>query len=69
VLKTADFGNPTSIVLRQPRKYTIALSARGLRSGEVLAEARCVADHEGIVLVLDQPPADYVAHADFIAKL
>ena len=66
---TTGFRTPTSIALRQPRKYTIALSAVGARSGEVLAEARCIADHEGIVLVLDQPPTNYVARADFIAKL
>jgi hypothetical protein len=50
------------------RAYTIALSARGARSGELLAEARCVASGRGDVIVLDSPPAEtYVAKADFSA--
>ena len=49
----------------QPR-YTIALTARGARSGEVLAQARCVAGARGNVIVLDSPPFDrYLANADF----
>jgi hypothetical protein len=49
-----------------PRKYTIALAAYGAESGRVLAQARCVADKRGVVIVLDSPPEDeYVARADF----
>lgn len=48
--------------------YTIALSARGKRSGQEIAQARCVANTRGEVIVLDSPPADtYVADADFAA--
>ncbi|HEY0942080.1 MAG TPA: hypothetical protein VGE08_18465 [Steroidobacter sp.] len=47
-------------------KYTIALKARGARSGEVLAQARCVAGSRGNVIVLDSPPFDnLLANADF----
>ena len=67
--KTTGFANPTSIALWQPRRYTIALSAVGTKSGEILAEARCIADHEGIVIVLDRTPTNYVARADFVATL
>ena len=53
-----------------PRQYTIALSAQGVRSGDVLAEARCVANSKGIVIVLDSPAAgEYVARADFAVTL
>ena len=46
--------------------YTIALSARGTRSGKELAQARCVASNRGDVIVLDSPAPDtYVASADF----
>jgi hypothetical protein len=68
--QTSNAQNPTTIAFWQPRKYTIALSARGVRSGDVLAEARCVADNNGIVLILDTPPvSNYVASADFVATL
>ena len=54
----------------KPRQYTIALSARGVRSGDVLAQARCVASSNGIVLVLDDPsPSEYLAQADFVVGL
>lgn len=52
------------------RKYTIALRALGATSGEVVAEARCIADRKGVVLVLDTPPTqEYVAHANITATL
>lgn len=48
--------------------YTIALSARGARSGKEIAQARCVASKRGDVIVIDSPPVDtYVADADFAA--
>jgi hypothetical protein len=65
--KNASPEAPTSIALWQPRKFTIALSARGVTSGDVLAAARCVADNNGIVLVLDTPPENYIARADIVA--
>ena len=53
-----------------PRQYTVALSAHGVRSGDLLAQARCVASKSGIVIVLDNPPADeYLARADFVVSL
>lgn len=67
--KTTNSPSPHSLAL-SPRKYTIALSARGADSGEVLANARCVADSNGIVLILDTPASlDYVARADFRTAL
>lgn len=53
-----------------PRQYTIALTAYGARSGNLLAQARCVANRSGSVIVLDSPPAgEYVARADFAVSL
>lgn len=53
-----------------PRQYLVALSARGARSGDLLAQARCVANRKGMVIVLDSPPVDeYVARADFVVSL
>lgn len=56
-----------SLRFMYPRaQYTIDLTARGARSGEVLAQARCVAGYRGNVIVLDSPPLDnYIAKADF----
>ena len=49
-----------------PRQYTIALAAYSARSGDLLAQARCVASRRGDVIVLDSPPAsEYVARANF----
>jgi hypothetical protein len=46
--------------------YSVALTARGARSGELIAQARCVASRRGTVIVLDSPdPSTYVAKADF----
>ncbi|HEY5810826.1 MAG TPA: hypothetical protein VIT67_22840 [Povalibacter sp.] len=48
------------------RQYTIALSAHGATSGDLIAQARCVVSREGAVLVLDSPPSvEYVSRADF----
>lgn len=47
------------------RAYTIALKAEGTQSGKILAQARCVANVRGEVMVLDSPPpATYIAKAD-----
>jgi hypothetical protein len=40
---TLDYWKPTS--------YTIEVRARGVRSGEVLATARCLVDRDGVVLI------------------
>ena len=68
-MKTTGFQHPVSLALWQPRKYTIALSARGVTSGDILAEARCIANNDGIVLVLDTPPDNIMARADFSLTL
>jgi hypothetical protein len=48
------------------RQYTIALSAHGASSGDLIAQARCVVSRGGAVIVLDSPPVkDYVERADF----
>lgn len=54
----------------KPSTYTIALAAYGVHSGELLAQARCVASGKGVVVVLDTPPAgEYVARADYSISL
>jgi hypothetical protein len=53
-----------------PRQYTIALAAYNARSGDLLAQARCVANRKGTVIVLDSPPAgEYVARANYTVSL
>jgi len=52
------------------RQYTILLDARGKRSGELLAQASCVASRRGDVIVLESPAApEQVAKADLRATL
>ena len=68
VTKTVTTPSAVPLVL-QPRKYTIDLNARGSVSGAVIAEARCIADNRGIVLILDTPPANDFGNADFVARL
>lgn len=52
------------------RNYTIGLTAIGTRSGNVLAEARCVAGRDGVVVVLESPPTrNYLAKADFVVSV
>ena len=75
-------GHPVKLVNKQepatgpldtyyaPRQYTIALTAYSARSGDLLAQARCVASRRGDVIVLDSPPAaEYVARANFVVSL
>ena len=53
-----------------PREYTVALAAYGADSGKMLAQARCVANNRGVVIVLDSPPSgEDVARADFAITL
>lgn len=67
--KTVDAAH-SPLELRYTRTYTIALRAVGATSHTVLAEARCIADKKGLVLVLDTPPTrDYLAQADYTASL
>lgn len=59
---------PLSLLLDRKGTYTVALAARGKTSGKEIAQARCVANGRGDVIVLDSPPVDtYVADADFAA--
>jgi hypothetical protein len=52
------------------RNYTIVLDARGKQSGELLAQASCVASRRGDVVVLESPvTAERIAQADFRATL
>ena len=75
-------GHPVKLVNKQqpatgpldthyaPRQYTIALAAYSAQSGDLLAQARCVASRRGDVIVLDSPPAaEYVARATFAVSL
>lgn len=53
-----------------PRDFTVLLSAHGVDSGELVAEARCVASRAGTVIVLDQPDlAREKVRADFVVAL
>ena len=52
------------------KQYTIALSAHYSRSGQEIAQARCVASRRGDVIVLDRPPVEtYIAKADVRAAV
>jgi hypothetical protein len=61
----------TSPLFPHPRDtYTVALTARGVNSGELIAQARCVASTRGRVIVLDSPdPSSYTAKADFAVTM
>jgi hypothetical protein len=53
-----------------PRQYTVALSAYGARTGDLLAQAQCVASRDGSVIVLDDTASrERLAHADFAVSL
>lgn len=57
---------PLAILSDRKGTYTIALSARGARSGMEIAQARCVASTKGDVIVMDTPDVDlYIAKADY----
>jgi hypothetical protein len=70
VRKIESAPGPLAVYANRASSFTIALTAHGARTGEKLAEARCVADARGEVIVLDQPPVEsYAANADFTAKI
>lgn len=54
VTKSSPAASSFDLFVRRS-EYTILLSARGMQSGDVIAEARCVANRNGIIIVLDQP--------------
>jgi hypothetical protein len=70
VYKHQPTPGPLGILQDRKGTYTIALSARGKSSGKEIAQARCVANTRGDVIVMDSPPANtYVADADFAAVI
>lgn len=69
VSKRIPADSPLNLMARA-KSYTIALEARNARTGEQLAQARCVASRRGDVIVLDTPqPESYLASADFAVVL
>jgi hypothetical protein len=57
-------------VLDHKNHYLIVLDARSKHSGELLAQAQCVASRRGDVIVLDNAVTpEFVAKADFRASL
>lgn len=65
-----DRSVPSPLETFYGRKYTIALAAYGIDSGTLIAQARCVANNRGHVIVLDNPPAaEYVSRADFAVTM
>ena len=52
------------------RDYSVLLSAHGVKSGELVAEARCIANRDGIVVVLESPVlAQHKARADYVVSM
>lgn len=67
---TSPAVNPGPLSLFDSREYLVVLSARGADTGKLIAEARCVANRDGIVVVLDsQNVAHYRAKADFVLSM
>ena len=67
IQKGSYAGSPLEYSSKQ---YIVALSARFARSGQEIAQARCVASARGDVIVLDRPPPEtYVARADVKVEL
>jgi hypothetical protein len=66
--KSQPTRGPLGILSDGKDTYTVALFARGARTGQQIAHARCVASTHGLVIVMDSPADDtYVATADFAA--
>ena len=69
VAKATPSSGPLA-VFWSPREYTVVLKAHGASSGELIAEARCVANRNGIVVVLDSPLlAKDLRTADFVVSI
>jgi hypothetical protein len=69
VRKQLPAAGPLDVLVREPQ-YTVAIEARGKQSGELLAQASCVASRRGDVVVLENPAsAEFAAKADFTATL
>ena len=62
--------NPSPLSLFSSREYTVLLSAHGASSGDLIAEARCVANRNGIVVVLESGAvAASRGKADFVVSM
>jgi hypothetical protein len=48
----------------KPSSYTIEVRARGVKSGKTLAEARCLVDHKGVVVIQDAAAPNYAVSVD-----
>jgi hypothetical protein len=69
VKKSIPAPSPLEVFTR-PQSFTVALTAQGVQSGAIVAQARCVANGAGIVIVLDNPPpSEYLSRADFVVKV
>jgi hypothetical protein len=69
VRKLLPAPSPLDLLAREDH-YTIVLDARSKRSGDVLAQASCIASRRGDVIVLESPVApEQLANADFRATL
>ena len=70
VMKSSPAPSAFNLLIHR-NEYTILLSARGMQSGDVIAEARCVANRNGIVIVLDEPSlaAMQLIRPDFVVSM
>jgi hypothetical protein len=69
VRKLLPAPGPLDVLAREDQ-YTIAIDARSKRSGELLAQASCVASRRGDVIVLESPVTpEFAVKADFRATL
>jgi hypothetical protein len=69
VKKVVPSDSPLTAMAHE-RQFTILLDARGKRSGDLLAQASCVASRRGDVIVLESPATpEQIAKADLRATL
>lgn len=69
VHKVAPSDSPLTAMAHE-RQFTIVLDARGKQSGDLLAQASCVASRRGDVIVLESPVTpERVAQADVRATV
>jgi hypothetical protein len=69
VHKVLPSPSPLDMLAREDH-YTIVLDARSKRSGDMLAQASCVASRRGDVIIMESPVApEQFAKADFRATL
>ena len=69
-VRKQPFAAPSRLFPHTRDTYIVALTARGAQSGELIAQARCVASTRGSVIVLDSPDSSsYTAMADVAVTL